>query len=404
MLARNSSSMFSLDSVKLVEIVEGKVKLLVPDLTYYSGKRVEPAWAPVFYNPAMMVSRDISVAIVESYSQLEGRGSISICEPLSATGVRGLRYAAEVPAVSEVVLNDKSPLAYKLALTNTNLNDLNGKVRVYNREARALLTELAEKGARFDIVDVDPFGTPAPFVESALLALKHKGLLMLTATDLAPLFGIKPSSCIRKYFAKPILSEFSKEVGARILAAFVAREAAKLSLAAKPIYTFLVRHSLRLVVVIERSKSKAFRTLSQIGFVVYCPRCLYRAVEKDAHRNLECPLCRGKTLVAGPLWIGDLWDERYAQTILKNYSERKYLSTEGLKLVKLVALETGKPPLYTTVMSIAKLASLKEEPSPLKVVERITQSGGLASLTHFDSKGFRCNLQPRDVARLFSAY
>jgi tRNA (guanine26-N2/guanine27-N2)-dimethyltransferase len=394
--------MFSLDSVKLVEVDEGKVKLLVPDLAYYSGNRVEPAWAPVFYNPAMKVSRDISVAIVESYSQLEGRESISICEPLSATGVRGLRYAAEVPAVSEVVLNDRSPLAYKLALTNTNRNDLNGKVRVYNREARALLTELAEKDVRFDIVDVDPFGTPAPFVESALLTLRHRGLLMLTATDLAPLFGIKPSSCMRKYFAKPMLSEFSKEIGARILAAFVAREAAKLGLAARPIYTFLVRHSLRLIAIIERSKSKAFRTLSQLGFVIYCPRCLYRAVEKDVLRNLECPLCRGKTLVAGPLWIGDLWDEKYAQMILKNYSERRYLSAEGLKLVKLVALEAGKPPLYTTVTSIARLASLKEEPSPLKVVERIAQSGGSASLTHFDSKGVRSSFQPQDVARLLS--
>lgn len=392
--------MVLLDGVKLIEVVEGKAKLLVPDLRYYSGNRVEPAWAPVFYNPAMKAPRDISVAIVESYAQLEGRGSLKVCEPLSATGVRGLRYAAEVSAVNEVVLNDRSPLACKVALANIALNGLDNRVSVHNREARALLTELAEKGVKFDIVDIDPFGTPAPFVESALLALKHKGLLMLTATDLAPLFGAKPSSCLRKYFAKPLLSEFSKEVGARILAAFVAREAAKLGLAANPVYTFLVRHSLRLAAVIERSKSKAYKAVSLIGYAVYCPRCLYRALESEMPRRSECPSCGGKTLVAGPLWIGDLWNQKYAQTVLEKYSEKTYLSNEGRKIVKLVALESGKPPLYTTVTSVARFASLKEEPSPLKVVERVTQVGGSASLTHFDPKGFRSDLQPRDVARI----
>jgi len=390
-------------ALKLVETAEGRIRLLIPDLSYYSGERAEPAWAPVFYNPTMKVSRDISVAIVEAYARIEGRTSIRVCEPLSATGVRGLRYAAEVAAVKEVVLNDRNPLAYKLASANAELNGLGDRVKVYNREARALLAEFAEKREKFDIVDIDPFGTPAPFVESAFLALKHKGLLMLTATDLAPLFGAKPSSCLRKYFAKPLASEFSREVGARILAAFVVREAAKLGLAARPVYTFLSRHSLRLAVVVERSKSKAYRATSQVGHVIYCPCCLYRALERELPREARCPLCGGKVEVGGPLWVGDLWDRSFASAVLEVYGERNYMSAEGFKVAKLISLEVGKPPLYTTVASLAKLASLNEEPSPSKLVEKLTSLERAASLTHFDPKGLRTDLQPVELARLLAA-
>ena len=390
-------------SLKLVETEEGKVRLLIPDLSYYGGERAEPARAPVFYNPAMKVSRDISVAIVEAYARIGGRDSISVCEPLSATGARGLRYAAEVAAVKEVVLNDRNPLAHKLALANAKLNGLGDRVKVYNREARALLAEFAERREKFDVVDIDPFGTPAPFVEFALLALKHKGLLMVTATDLAPLFGVKPSSCLRKYFAKPLASEFSKEVGARILAAFVAREAAKLGLAARPVYTFLSRHSLRLALVVERSKSKASRAVSQVGYAVYCPSCLYRAPEKVFPKEARCPLCGRGVEIGGPLWVGDLWDEKFASMVLEVYRERSYMSAEGLKIARLITLEAGKPPLYTTVASLAKLASLKEEPSPLELVEKLASLKLTASLTHFDPKGLRTDLQPSELARLLTA-
>jgi len=390
-------------ALKLVEIAEGKIRLRIPDLSYYGGERAEPAWAPVFYNPAMRVSRDLSVAIVEAYARLAGRGSIRVCEPLSATGVRGLRYAAEVAAVKEVVLNDRNPLAYKLASANAGLNGLGDRVSVHNREARALLAEFAEKKERFDVVDIDPFGTPAPFVEPALLALKHGGLLMVTATDLAPLFGVKPRSCLRKYFAKPIASEFSKEVGARILAAFIVREAAKLGLAARPVYTFLSRHSLRLALVVERSKSKAYRAVTRVGYVVYCPRCLYRSLEGEPPKEAKCPLCGGEVVVGGPLWVDDLWDREFAQAVLEAYRERDYMSADGLKVTKLIAIEAGKPPLYTTVASLAKLATLKEEPSPSKLVERLSSLARAASLTHFDPKGLRTDLQPRELARLLAA-
>ncbi len=387
-----------LPEVKLTEVTEGKVRLLVPDLAFYSrGGAPEPAWAPIFYNPAAAVSRDLSVAILAAYVEALGR-SVTVCEPLSATGVRGLRYAAEVEGVAKVVLNDRSELAYRVEVVNAESNGLAERVGVYNREARALLLEFAERGEKFDVVDIDPFGSPAPFVESALLALRHGGLLMVTATDLAPLFGSSPSSCRRKYFATPLRSEFSKEVGARILAAFVAREAAKLGMAATPIYTFLARHSLRVAFIVRRSRSGARRVVELIGWAVYCPRCAYRALAEYTSCGASCPRCGARLQVGGPAWTGELWERSFSLRVLEHYRRRAYLRREGLRVAEQISLEAGKPPLYTTTAVLASLARLPEEPSLAEVGRAAERLGVEFSRTHFDPKGFRIGVQPYELA------
>ena len=82
----------------------GRVRFLGPDLELYrTPSGIEPCWAPVFYNPAMRPNRDVSVAALQAFCDLYRRDLV-VCEPLSGTGVRGLRYAIEVDGVSEVYL------------------------------------------------------------------------------------------------------------------------------------------------------------------------------------------------------------------------------------------------------------------------------------------------------------
>lgn len=390
--------------IKLTEVAEGRTVILAPDLNFYSkGTRVvDPAWAPVFYNPAMRVSRDLSVAILAAYAKSMGRERLRVCEPLSATGVRGLRYAVEIEAVKEVVLNDKNKLAYELEIQNIAFNRMDGKVRAFNRDARALLLEFAERGEKFDVVDIDPFGSPAPFIEAALLALKHGGLLMVSATDLAPLFGKSAGSCKRKYFADPLRTEFAKEVGARILAGFIVREAAKLGLAAKPIHTFLSRHALRLALVVRRSRCSARKAVEQIGGIVYCTNCTFRAFTSYPPRLFTCQNCGSQLTVGGPAWAGGLWSPEFSLKVLECYKERSYLSEDGLRLAELTALESDKPPLYSTTTNLSKVAKLPREPSLSRVAEVAALLGVEFSHTHFDPKGFRTTAQPYEIAALFT--
>lgn len=55
---------------------------------------------------------------------VKSRERIRILEALSATGLRSIRYAKEVPAVDEIIANDLSSEAVEMIQKNVKLNDV----------------------------------------------------------------------------------------------------------------------------------------------------------------------------------------------------------------------------------------------------------------------------------------
>ncbi len=187
------------------EIVkEGKARIIVPKLKAFvkDPSDYAPSKAPVFYNPVMELNRDIAVLAVQAFRRIVNR-EISICEPLTGSGIRGVRFGTEIKGVS-VLVGDITERAAQLALRNVELNGLQDRVKVEHNEANCLLSCHGAPKKRFDVVDVDPFGCPVPYLDSAVRALRGNGLLAVTATDLAPLCGVNEKACIRKYGGKPL--------------------------------------------------------------------------------------------------------------------------------------------------------------------------------------------------------
>ncbi|MEM2463971.1 MAG: tRNA (guanine(10)-N(2))-dimethyltransferase, partial [Candidatus Bathyarchaeia archaeon] len=81
-------------------VTEGQVRVLVPKLSAFVEKPSEyaPSKAPVFYNPVMELNRDIAVLALQAYQQTVKR-EITVCEPLTGCGVRGIRFALEVEGI-----------------------------------------------------------------------------------------------------------------------------------------------------------------------------------------------------------------------------------------------------------------------------------------------------------------
>jgi tRNA (guanine26-N2/guanine27-N2)-dimethyltransferase len=197
------------------EITEGAITFTVPKLSMYAKGTTEyiPSKAPVFYNPRMSLNRDIAVLALRIYQRTRDK-TLRICDPLTGCGVRGLRFAREVDDVDFVVLNDRNSQAARLTRFNAEKNKLLEKVVVKNMDARTLLgRHVTHKG--FDVIDVDPYGSSSPFLDAALIAIRNKGLLALTATDTAPLCGVNPKACFRKYFGKPLRTEYCHELALR---------------------------------------------------------------------------------------------------------------------------------------------------------------------------------------------
>jgi len=379
----------------LIKYKEGLITFLAPNLEKYRrGSHIEPAWAPVFYNPRMRLSRDIGVALIEAYCNFTSKKNITIMEPLSATGVRGLRYAKEVKCVSKVYLNDLNRYAFKLIESNIRINDLTERVECFNDDANALMYRFPE---RIDVIDLDPFGSPAYFIVSALKRVKHKGMICATAPDLPPLLGIYPNVAWRRYFARSLRTEFGKEIGMRILLGYFSREAARLRKGIKPLFVHATDHYFRVCVQVIDSPGVASKNeKSMLGYLIYCRNCLYRGIVKNIeNRRLYCPICKQDIEFSGPLWVGKMWNKSFVEHIYNSYAKRRYFDGRGLRILEVIMEEVEAPRFYYKSDVISKRYGMSRELSPRKYVTCLKRYDPTASRTHFDPKGFRTVLHPR---------
>ena len=112
------------------------------------------------------------------------------------------RYAKEVSGLREVVANDVDPVAHQTMASNFGRNGLlegggeqSCRVTSTVGDAAALLYgSRPPAGERFDVVDLDPYGTASPFLDGAVQAVSEGGLLMVTCTDMAVLAGAYPEA------------------------------------------------------------------------------------------------------------------------------------------------------------------------------------------------------------------
>ncbi|HET6398431.1 MAG TPA: hypothetical protein VFH47_02625, partial [Candidatus Thermoplasmatota archaeon] len=148
-----------------------------------------------FYNPGMALNRDLSVLLVEAEAKRRGR-QIDVADALAGTGARSLRLANEVAADLIVHANDAHPPAVDaIRQGRSGLADP-ARLEVREGDAHAFLAS-----RRFDVIDLDPCGSPMPFLDAAVRATRPGGLLLATATDTGALAGAFARVCRRRYDA-----------------------------------------------------------------------------------------------------------------------------------------------------------------------------------------------------------
>lgn len=378
-------------------VSEGQIKLEVPELAGFRTRTGDyaPSLTRVFYNPHMELCRDISISVAQVLA--DELGGLRICDPLAGVGVRGIRYAKEV-SPSEVFINDRSREAFDLILRNVQLNGL-ASVRVFNEDANLLLWR--ERG-RFNFIDIDPFGSPSPFIEAACAALAKNGILALTATDTAPLSGTHPRACIRRYGARPLRTEYHKELGMRILIGFCQRVAGKHELALKPLLAHSTRHYFRVYVRAQRGAKPTDEVLSQQGYLSHCNACgrvvFTRGLAAELRGTCDC----GNPFVhAGPLWLGQLMDRVFTRKVAQDLARRDFrLLHQELLLLHLCSEEVDGPPFFYDVNGLSRLFRASA-PKLDGLIAKLKQRGYWASRTHFSSTGIRTDAPLEEIREIF---
>jgi tRNA (guanine26-N2/guanine27-N2)-dimethyltransferase len=377
---------------------------LVPELKAFVKLPSEyaPSKAPVFYNPVMELNRDLAVLVLQAY-QRKIKRKISVCEPLTGCGLRGIRFAVEVEGVRKTVLNDINQQAFRLASYNVQLNSLAKHITVRKKEANLILSSYSAPRKRFDAIDIDPFGSPVPFLDSAVRALRDKGLLALTATDMASLCGVHPKACIRKYGGKPLRTEYCHELAARLLAGCLTAVAAKHDIGVSPIFTHRGEHYIRVYATAKYGAKSADESVKNMGYVLHCFTCLHRETVKglfEILRPRECSECGSKLSVAGPLWLGSLFDTSFCDMMEKEIQSRKLkLGGKIRKMLALIKDESDGPPTYFVVDEMCDVLNLPV-PRVNDVVESLRKAGFHASLTHFNSRGIRSDAPAGKIAQI----
>ncbi len=375
-------------SIDLKLYTEGRAKFYASDLDKLKRLGLDYTNAEVFYNPKMVVNRDIAVAVLRL---LVSEGKDTALDLMAASGVRALRFALETE-VSRILANDRNPLCAAIIQRNVLLNNVREKVKVSCDDANSLAERLCTQGDRYWFVDLDPFGSPIPFLSSTLKAVRNGGVLAVTATDEPPLFGIKRDKLLRAYGVWGRKTDYCKEFGLRVLIGYIVREAAKRDLTARPLVGHVTGHYVRVYLSIERGAKKANNLLREsMGWIEHCPTCGNRSFIKGMSEIPDkgfCTECGSKLIPMGPLWIDDFVDVEVGKKILELIPKESIGFKESGKILATLIEESGLPPFF---YSLEKESSGLKLPTPSTrdVLRELRSLGYKAVRSHINEKGIK---------------
>jgi tRNA (guanine26-N2/guanine27-N2)-dimethyltransferase len=373
---------------QITTITEGRTQILVPKGAL---EQKVPPRDIAFFNPRAKLSRDFSIIVYSTFLK-NFDGQKSFLDGLSGLGARGLRVANEIKD-TEVFVNDLNPSALELSKNSAELNELHNYT-ISKSDICQFFNGFSKKGSRGAIVDIDPFGSPAKYIDCGLRATVHKGLLSISATDLQVLHGLFNDACKKKYHGTPVKTTYSNEISIRLVLGLSIAVAARLDVEATPIFVETNQHYYRVYLRILNKPD----TRKNIGYIAHCRNCGNRHTTPDQIQN--CTLCAHKVELAGPLWIGNLFEKDFVAQMLENIPD--YSDKKCEKSIRKALLESEMPACYYTLDEIAQM--LKSAPIPLEqIILRLQQNGFSASPTSFNPTGFRTDCKIDKIKELFSA-
>ena len=359
----------------------------------------------IFFNTDAELVRDISVAALAVFQKQFGK-PISVCDALSATGIRGLRYAKEISGVKEVLLNDSNPIAVRVIKKNILKNKLQKICKANWSDANKLFFS----GRVFHFIDLDPFGSPAQFLDGAARAIFHKGFVGITATDTAALCGSKPFAGLRKYGLFLRKTDFYQELGLRALITFSTLTFAKWDRAFVPVISFSHKHYYRIFGKIAHA-GEIEKLLKQIDFVSYCRKCANRKFSAQAksadfavHKNSQkifiaekiCDFCGSQAEILGPIYLGKINEKEFCSAVSEEIKKRNFKSAGSeIKLLRSLAEESSQP-FYYELNLLCKLHKKNSQPTE-KIISNLEKKNFSAQKTYLCPTAIRTSAGLKEV-------
>jgi tRNA (guanine26-N2/guanine27-N2)-dimethyltransferase len=416
----------------------------------------------VFYNKVQVFNRDMSCHVIRLFAEIREKEYIAkvaekkarrqaagmetespefmwnkeypgihILDALAATGLRSVRYLKEIPGVSHVTINDIDEAATIQAAKNIKANNVDpSRATIKTGDATMLMYQhrdpSKEESFQYDVVDLDPYGTAVPFLDSAVQSVADGGLLIVTCTDASVLCGNYPEVCFAKYGSVSIPnSKYIHEMSLRILLHSIESAATKYKRYIVPWISLSVDFYVRVFVRVFTQPSQVKRSMTRQAYVlqsVQCPSYYIQPVGGYTDKRgfappqfqapAICPETGEKMKMGGPIWSEPIHDQEIVDTLLDRVSHPTDktkmpfpASTHArMKAVLTVISEELKDvPLYYTLPDLAATLRI-HTPKYEQIRNALLNAGYRFSQAHHEATAVKTDAPPKVVWDIMRCY
>ncbi|XP_043550927.1 tRNA (guanine(26)-N(2))-dimethyltransferase isoform X2 [Chiloscyllium plagiosum] len=341
------------------------------------------------------------------------QGGIRVLEGLAASGLRSIRFAKEVPGIHSIVANDFSEKAVTLMKRNIELNEVQHLVTASLADASMLLCGSRRRQDRFDVIDLDPYGSPSQFIDAAVQAVSEGGLLCVTCTDMAVMAGNSGETCYSKYGAMSLKSKFCHEMALRIILHNLDLRANCYQRYVVPVLSVSVDFYIRVFVQVFTGQAKVKASASKQALIYHCVGCgtfhLQRMGKMISHGNnykytassgppvgTECEHCYQRHMLGGPVWAEQIHDQDFVERVLKSveHNPKRFKTSDRiLGVLSMAKEELPDCPLYYTMDHLSSVIRCNT-PSLLQMRSALLHAGYRVSLSHACQKAVKTDAPP----------
>jgi tRNA (guanine26-N2/guanine27-N2)-dimethyltransferase len=334
-----------------------------------------------FYNPNSKIIRDLGVLAAASYRRQNG--NLRVLDAMSGCGVRSLRYWLESGA-DFVWANDGNPELNEILLENLAEAIAAGCCQITHENAHRLFFDRYCQQDYYNFIDVDCFGSAAPYLSSVLWGAKINGLIYLTSTDGRTATGKLPENSLKAYGSYARSHPASQEQGFRLLIGSIQQQAAAMGLGIEPIFSLFASKTYR---VMLRLVASPRLMENNYGFLGYCHQCGdYQQITWRQLGRISCPHDRSPLVISGAMWLGNL----HQAEELKNMQSlaREWSWRSQSELLSVMLGEIDFPPYFYTLGEIGRKGCL-DIPKRSHLIEALQNKGYRATITHFDPQAIK---------------
>lgn len=449
-------SIHTLKMSKMEEIPDDNEKVLIEEGT---AKMMYEKKEAVFYNKVQVLNRDLSIQVIRLFAEIREKenrdkydkkvatynqyvsnlanngkpngnntsvmpvepvSGIRILDALAATGLRSIRYCKEIPGVREVTINDLDVAATTAAAMNCQENNVTHLTNIITGDACTLMYSIGKDPLQhYDVIDLDPYGSVSPFLDTALQAISDGGLLCVTCTDMSVLAGNYAEVCYAKYGSMPLKTNFMHEMSLRILLNAIETTANRHKRYIVPWISLSVDFYVRVFVRVYISANEVKKSCTKRIMVYQSTQCpiyymhpvgVVSKYDKNelpilyapSHFNIpaKCELTGGRLRVGGPFWGNRIHDQEIVDKLLRRLSNADSLPFAVPTIYRLtcilnaVSQELKDDLFYYDLTQVSGLLNIVT-PSKLEVHSALMNGGYNVSEFHHEQNAIKTNAPQR---------